>query len=163
MLNNAWILHFINNNVKIIGPINCIDKSICYNTNDRSNERFCVSVDIRRMLLNEKRLVFAGLDQDGYPVSAQELLAGEWQEVSLEVYYGIPSDVYLIEDSAGSGNLVWTDGDAFMVDANVETGNPPSPEEVERVYDAYLQHLRSTDETAELNGLIFVHEVSATE
>lgn len=111
----------------------------------------------------EKRFIFVGLDPEGYPVAAQELIAGEWQEVSIEVYYGIPSDVYLIEDSAGSGNLVWTDGDAFMIDANVEVGNPPSPEEAERVYDAYLQHLRSEDESTELTGLIFVYEATAAE
>lgn len=113
--------------------------------------------------MTEKRLVFAGLDQDGYPVNAQELIAGEWQPVSTEVYYGIPTDVYLVEDSAGSEDLIWTDGDSFAFDTCVEAGNPPSPEEAEKVYDAYLQHLRSEDENAELTGLIFVYEATAAE
>lgn len=111
----------------------------------------------------EKRFVFVGLDQDGYPVGAQEHIEGEWQSVSNEVYYSIPTDVYLVEDAAGSGTQVWTDGDAFMIDANVESGKPPTPEEAERVYDAYIQHLRSEDEVAEINGLIFVYEATEAE
>jgi hypothetical protein len=111
--------------------------------------------------LTTKRLVFAGLDPEGYPVNAQELLDGTWQPVSTDVYNSIPSDLYLVEESAGSDDMIWTDGDNFAYDTCVDAGSPPSADEAEKVYEAYLLHLRSQDENAQLTGLIFVYEAAA--
>lgn len=120
----------------------------------------CLSKECK---LEEKRLVFVGLDQDGYPVTAQELVDGEWVPVSTEAYYGIPNDVYLAADSADSEDLIWTDSDSFAYDTCVEAGDPPSPEEANSVYEAYLQNMRSKKADAQLDGLVFVYEVTAAD
>lgn len=105
---------------------------------------------------SSSRVLFVELDTEArYPIRALELADVEpaghkWQDIDADEYYGVKTDLYLVEEEDG---FFWTDDIQFKI-AAARPNQPPTPIDALTIFGAYLTHLGWGKRKHE--GIVFV-------
>lgn len=104
--------------------------------------------------------------QNGEPITAHELIDGEWIYADLSEYFTVEHDLILLPDNESPTGYAWTSEDVdFIVDAMEDPGQPPRPETAQMVFDdlvyAFIadeDHIEGLDDVP--NAVVFCVEES---